>query len=556
VKLFLPVAGQLAAGVLAASLVELALLVPLALPWPVLAGLVGTSALVAMLVVSSYLIALVRRAAPLLARARELPPSRAVLRDLFRAPTHAAATLLAGQLVWAVSPWVLGDTDAIRGPMLLAITLMSVAAGCAEAVVARRVVRLTVDDWLRPFTPDELECGMRRSTARGLGLDLGLAALAGGLAVIAVTLASTEQTTWSSDLTLRLATSFVVAAVGAAVAAYGGALLGRRWDRELETLAERLKLLVDATEDRVTAVAFNVPGAFELADAVNELADRLGERAAAEDRARQSIEDLQRSKTHFMASMSHDLRSPLNAILGFSELLSTSSDLTPAQRESIDTITESGGELLQLLNDVVDSARFEAGRLPLYREWTPSVEILTEAVRLGRQVIDRSDLKLEAELQPGLPPVYVDRERIVQAVLCLFRHAARAMTHGTVQLIARVARGPNGDEVRVAVIDRSQGIRAEDRERIFEAFREIAEPSGRRIGGMGLGLSLARALVNAHGGEVFCESREHEGTTFTVSLPIQGAAKPRAAREESRQPARGAVREVVRGPGRVRGRRR
>jgi signal transduction histidine kinase len=330
------------------------------------------------------------------------------------------------------------------------------------------------------------------------------------------------------------AIAMVALALGAAlVAAYVASRSGRRTEQELRVLVGS----VSALEPRSIEPLASPPSTPELRDvarALERLAERFQTEGSDEDRARQSVEELQRAKMRFMASMSHDLRGPLNAILGFSELLHAGEDdLAPAQRDSVRTVVKSGEEMLHLLNDVLDAARFEAGRLSFYKEWTPSVEILTEAVKEGRQHCVSRGLDLEAELQPGLPPVYVDRERIVQAVVCLLRHAARAMDHGAIKLTARVAQGEKGRAVRIAVTDRSEGIRAADRERIFQAFREISGPSGRRIGGLGLALSLARSLVIAQGGAIDCQTREGEGTTFTVLVPATGPA-PAGARAAPR----------------------
>ncbi len=237
---------------------------------------------------------------------------------------------------------------------------------------------------------------------------------------------------------------------------------------------------------------------------------------------------IQRTKTLFMASMSHDLRSPLNSILGFSELLlgGVGGPLSAPQRESVALIQRSGVELLELLNDIIDAARFEAGRMPLRRAWTPSVEILTEAVRQGREMIaqragaDRR-FTIEAKLQPGLPPVWVDSERIVQAVVCLFRHATRAMNGGTITLEASVRRGDEQEHVQVDVSDEGGGLREPDRERIVHAFRAMTSLSGRRIGGLGLSLALAQSLVRAHGGQLSWGAHPPRGTTFSVSIPTK-----------------------------------
>ncbi|MEM9191835.1 MAG: HAMP domain-containing sensor histidine kinase [Myxococcota bacterium] len=344
----------------------------------------------------------------------------------------------------------------------------------------------------------------------------------GGLAFLAVA-ALVGFSERVSDTSLALAV--LAAAITAVLAAGVGYRDGARFFADLDEATARVTQAglapgreeVDVTGVRTAAV-------LNLLNALNYASQRLESTAAEETRAAQSIEELQATKTRFLASMSHDLRSPLNAILGFSELLQDArEELTDAQRTSVKTIARSGEELLTLLNNVLDSARLAAGRLVIRREWTPSVEILTEAVRRGQMLVEGAPLEIQSELQPGLPPVYVDRERIVQAVLCLFAHAVRAMDQGTIQLIAEVAYAEHDEsQVRVAVIDRSKGIRVEDAERIFQAFRKIAEPSGRRIGGLGLGLALAKDLVNAHGGDIWADSKPHQGTTFTVAIPTDG----------------------------------
>jgi signal transduction histidine kinase len=198
--------------------------------------------------------------------------------------------------------------------------------------------------------------------------------------------------------------------------------------------------------------------------------------------------------------------------------------VTPEQRESIQMITRSARDLLRLVTNILDSARLEAGRLTLRRRLTPAAEILNQAVSEGRRMVEDRPLEIEADIPPGLPAVYVDADRVVQAVVGLFSHAIDAMESGTIRLVARLASGPPGPQVRhlrVDVVDRGAGIREADQEALFQAFREIQEPSGKRIGGLGLGLSLARELVKAHGGDVWFESASGRGTTFTVAIPVE-----------------------------------
>lgn len=257
----------------------------------------------------------------------------------------------------------------------------------------------------------------------------------------------------------------------------------------------------------------------------SQLALETGEDARALDQ----IADARALRTRFMASMSHELKSPLNSIVGFSQLLEggLEGELTPGQRESVAMIRDAAEELILLLTDILDLARLEAGKLALHREWTPSVEILTEAIKRGRGFVEGQDVQIEAELQPGLPPVHVDKPRIVQAVVGLFRNAAPSLVKTTIRLRARVASGPPGParHLRIEIHDALGAISRESVERIFEAFQEISAPTGRRVGGLGMALTLSRGLVRMHGGEVWADSSPGAGTVLCVAIPLDA---PRA----------------------------
>jgi signal transduction histidine kinase len=250
-----------------------------------------------------------------------------------------------------------------------------------------------------------------------------------------------------------------------------------------------------------------------------------------DQRARAAIDHARELRTRFMASMSHELRSPLNSIVGFAQLLEEGMDgeLAEGQRESVQMIRRGAEELIRLLTDVLDLARLEAGKLHLDREWVPSVELLTEAVTRGQAMVEGRDVEIEAELQPGLPAVRVDRRRILQSVLALFRHASLAMRRTTIRLRARVAPGPPGPDpqLRLELYDAVGAIPAAEVARIFEAFQEITAPTGRRVGGLGMALSLSRELVRLHGGEVWADSVPGAGTIICVALPLEdGTAEP------------------------------
>lgn len=353
------------------------------------------------------------------------------------------------------------------------------------------------------------------------------------LALSAAVLGAREPA-WTLAYGVAFAAPLVAALASSAAVIVGAA----RTSREAASVARYLDAIAIERE-RIT-----LPPAPEVADPwlvdlLARLARRADEVASVADqdaRARRAIAGARELRTRFMASMSHELRSPLNSIVGFADLLEGELDgrLTDGQRESVTMIRRSAEELIRLLTDVLDLARLEAGRLPLALEWTPSVELLTEAVSRGQALVAGREVRIEAELQPGLPPVHVDRRRILQALIALFRHAAATLERSEVRMRARTAIGPPGPEsqLRIELHDAVGAIPPEEVARIFEAFREITEPTGRRVGGLGMALSLARELVRLHGGEVWAEAAPEAGTILCAGLPLSHeGGSGRAARE-------------------------
>ncbi len=465
-------------------------------------------------------------------RSEAIPPSRAALEDAYVAPRYAFfACVVAGAVSAAFA--LIGMVDGGDARSGCGIALASLGAGLLVAPLFAWGVARLGRVWIDGFDAEDAALPDRAGAERSLTLhaaSLSLApALLGAAAVV-----------------LR------GAPLGVCVALFGIGLMpaiacvlivSRRvaaLQLEIDALtaaAAALEATPQSEERRRLGLSPEDPRLAALATELDRFTVAIDTSSRKEDAARLAVEELQAAKMRFMASQSHDLRSPLNAILGFCELMRMGhdGDLNAAQKESLALVERSGGELLALLNDILDSARFAAGRLKLHREWTPSVEILTEAVRRGRDLASGKNLDVDAVLEPGLPAVFVDRERIVQAVTGLFRHAARAMDRGTIRMYARVARGREGapDHVHVDVVDSGGGIRADDRERLFMAFQSVTSASGRRIDGVGLTLSLVRDLAEAHGGKIWFESEGGKGTRFTVSVPVEAAAE-RPVRAEER----------------------
>ena len=273
------------------------------------------------------------------------------------------------------------------------------------------------------------------------------------------------------------------------------------------------------------------------------LADRAAagaQQVALADRLASTVEALRRAhqaKSDFLASMSHELRTPLNAILGFSDLM-RSEPAAEGRRnvpeEWIEHIHRAGQHLLGLINDVLDLAKVEAGRLELRPETVDVGAAVAEAAAGLRPLADKKSLRLESDVH--LPPMRLDRGRLRQILYNLISNAIKYTPPGGE---VRVSGSHSGDELRLAVVDTGVGISVEDQERVFEEFTQVGDPLTRQAG-TGLGLALTRRLVEAHGGRVELDSEVGRGSTFTVVLPastIAPALPPAEATHESAAPA-------------------
>ncbi|MCA9672856.1 MAG: HAMP domain-containing histidine kinase [Myxococcales bacterium] len=281
----------------------------------------------------------------------------------------------------------------------------------------------------------------------------------------------------------------------------------------------------------------------ELAGAVNHLLERMAEMHVAHYVAVEKTLEADQLRTQFLANMSHDLRSPLNSILGFTELLLTGhdGDLADAQRETLLTMQNAGRHLLRLIDSVLDAAKLEAGRYVIHREPVPATTLLNKALELAEAAADRSAAKVSSELQAGMPVLEVDARRLAEAIARVVVYCrAGCASDGHVALRLGVKRptrsgsgsrddtshGTNGsDEERrelprlwFEVTDTSRdSVPAEAAEELFVGFRRR---KGRR--GLGLDLPLARAVVERHGGSLTLQPREDaEGNRFYAELPLE-----------------------------------
>ncbi len=245
--------------------------------------------------------------------------------------------------------------------------------------------------------------------------------------------------------------------------------------------------------------------------------DRLRDKSVALAEQGERLAHANKVKTEFLASMSHELRTPLSAILGFADLLLTSprEQLSPRARESLERIKRNGQHLLGLINDVLDLAKAEAGRVHV-RLGTIDVPRLAQAclaevdsLRSGKElrfVCDVGDLPLET---------VTDAQRVRQILLNLLSNAIKFTDSGDVGLTVR----GTANLIRISVRDTGIGIPARAMRELFQEFHQLDTGDGRRYEGTGVGLALSRRLAHALGGEIEVQSREGQGSTFTLVLP-------------------------------------
>lgn len=239
-----------------------------------------------------------------------------------------------------------------------------------------------------------------------------------------------------------------------------------------------------------------------------------------EQAARAIAERANRAKNEFLSRMSHELRTPLNAILGFGQLLQA--DPSIQDRESVEQILKAGRHLLSLIDEVLDLARIEAGRMSISVEPVPVSHVLGESLDLVRHMAEEHGITVDG--QPALDSgefVLADQQRLKQVLLNLLSNAIKYNRPGG--SVHVTCHADVGEGVRISVRDTGQGIPAEVQERLFTPFERLGgEQSG--VQGTGLGLALSEGLVHAMGGQLTMESAVGVGTTFTVCL--RGAPRP------------------------------
>ncbi|MFQ5893138.1 MAG: PAS domain S-box protein, partial [Nitrospinota bacterium] len=232
-----------------------------------------------------------------------------------------------------------------------------------------------------------------------------------------------------------------------------------------------------------------------------------------------------RLKSQFLANMSHELRTPMNAIIGFTELVREGARgvLSSRQEENLSRVTKNSRQLLNLINDILDLSKIEAGRMDVVPERVDLSEVVEAAWATVHPLLKGKELEVVTTLGPAVPLLVTDKNKLRQVLVNLLSNAIKFTPRGSVRLTADADDG----RLELRVIDTGAGIAKEDQEIIFDEFRQIDGTSTREVGGTGLGLAITKKLVNLLGGTITVESTPGQGSTFIVDLPV--TVLPRAA---------------------------
>lgn len=232
-------------------------------------------------------------------------------------------------------------------------------------------------------------------------------------------------------------------------------------------------------------------------------------------------------KSRFLSYMSHEFRTPLGSILSIARLLADRMDgpLTDEQAKQVQFIQTSASELSELVNDLLDLAKVEAGRVTISPEWFEMVDLFSALRGMFKPILSTERVALVFEEPEGVPPIYTDDKRLSQILRNFIANALKFTTDGSVRVSAQVV---TGDRITFAVADTGIGIAPQHLDSIFEDFVQVDAPIQRTLRGTGLGLSLSRRLARLLGGDVSVTSVVGQGSTFSVTIParLSAAAAP------------------------------
>jgi signal transduction histidine kinase/CheY-like chemotaxis protein/PAS domain-containing protein len=235
------------------------------------------------------------------------------------------------------------------------------------------------------------------------------------------------------------------------------------------------------------------------------------------------LRELDKLKSQFLANMSHELRTPLNSIIGFSRVILKGIDgpTTDLQQQDLTAIYNSGQHLLNMINDILDLSKLEAGKMEIAFEEINLEDLINSVMSTAMGLVKDKPIELYQKIAPDLPSVKADPIKVRQVILNLISNAAKFTDEGSIIVKANQQIGSAGaPEIKVCVTDTGQGISPDDQRKLFQPFSQVDASPTRKTSGSGLGLSICRALVEMHGGQIGLESEPGKGSSFYFTLPL------------------------------------
>ncbi|MCD4738182.1 MAG: response regulator, partial [Anaerolineae bacterium] len=258
----------------------------------------------------------------------------------------------------------------------------------------------------------------------------------------------------------------------------------------------------------------------------------------------EQLKEVDRLKSEFLANMSHELRTPLNSIIGFSRVILKGIDgpLNDMQRTDLSAIHESGKHLLNLINDILDLSKIEAGKMEFFFELVDLAKVASGVLSTAVALVKDKPIELQRDFPVDFPLVQADERRIRQVILNVVGNAAKFTEEGFIS-ISGERKGK--DEVVIAIADSGIGIPKDKYDTVFSEFQQVDSSSTRSYGGTGLGLPVSKKFVEAHGGRIWFESEIDVGTIFYMALPIAGLTAEQLAERAEEEAAESTIEERV-----------
>ncbi|HEX6694638.1 MAG TPA: ATP-binding protein [Longimicrobiales bacterium] len=284
---------------------------------------------------------------------------------------------------------------------------------------------------------------------------------------------------------------------------------------ENERLARELQQLNDQLEDRIRRATVE-----------------LEERNQRLEWQSYELQKASRLKSEFLANMSHELRTPINVIVGYTSLMRERiyGELTDQQDEALAKTYSTSQHLLELINDILDLSKIEAGKMPLHLEYVSLQDIISEVAEAIRPMTRQKNIAFETYVEGDIDPINTDRTKVKQVLLNLLSNAIKFTAEGRVTISVTM---PAPDRARFVVEDTGIGIKPQDLQAIFDDFRQVDQSHTKEFGGTGLGLSITRKLLALLQGDITVESTYGQGTRFTVDLTSIGTAARAGAAQDA-----------------------